>query len=66
MTFKPGTWVFYAPIALLPLLAALVIGSDSVRSGSWDAVYNNWFWLLVSIGLGIWVGWTTSANKGAP
>lgn len=28
---------------------------------SWFIVESNWVWMLVALGLGIWVGWRTSA-----
>ena len=26
-------------------------------------VTHHWFWMLVALGLGIWVGWYTSSDK---
>ncbi len=66
MTFRPAKWIVYAPVAALPLLAALVIGGDSAGSGSLAMVKGNWVWLLAALGLGIWFGWATSAQKDVP
>lgn len=30
---------------------------------SWFVVQSNWVWILVALGLGIWFGWATSADK---
>lgn len=27
---------------------------------TWFVVTSNWVWMLVALGLGIWVGWTTN------
>ena len=65
MPFRPAKWVFYAPVAALPLLAALAINRESA-AGSWGIVQGNWVWLLVALGLGIWFGWATFETKDAP
>ena len=31
MTFRPSKWVLYAPVAILPLLAAWVLNGNSVQ-----------------------------------
>lgn len=31
--------------------------------GGWIVAQANWVWLLVAMGLGIWVGWRTSGEK---
>jgi hypothetical protein len=64
MTFRPAKWILYSPVALLPLLAALVINGESIRAG--NIVQGNWVWLLTALGLGIWFGWATAARKDAP
>lgn len=28
---------------------------------TWFVVTSNWIWITVALGLGVWVGWTTSA-----
>lgn len=28
----------------------------------WYVVQQNWLWMLVALGLGIWVGWRTNTN----
>ena len=30
---------------------------------SWVVAESNWVWLAVSLGLGIWFGWATSAAE---
>ena len=30
---------------------------------SWFVVQSNWVWMRVSLGLGIWVGWSTSSGE---
>ena len=29
--------------------------------GTWVIVEQNWIWMIVALGLGIWVGWKTCA-----
>ena len=31
---------------------------------SWFLVEGNWMWMLVAMGLGIWVGWVSSGTRG--
>lgn len=31
--------------------------------GSWFVVEHHWLWMLVTLGLGIWVGWYTAAEQ---
>jgi len=31
-------------------------------SGTWILVQANWVWMLVAVGLGIWVGWASCAT----
>lgn len=58
MILRPAKWIFYAPVAALPLLAALALGGDSRPDSIVEA---NWVWLLAALGLGIWFGWATGA-----
>jgi hypothetical protein len=30
---------------------------------TWFVVENNWVWILAALGLGIWFGWATGANR---
>ena len=32
---------------------------------TWFVVEHHWFWLLVAMGLGIWVGWRESGDRPA-
>lgn len=27
---------------------------------SWYVVSSNWLWVVIALGLGVWVGWTTN------
>ncbi len=56
MTLRPTKWILHAPIALLPLLAALALKGDSGD----NVVQTSWVWLLAALGLGIWTGWATA------
>jgi len=31
---------------------------------TWFVVQANWVWIVVALGLGIWVGWATAAGDG--
>jgi hypothetical protein len=38
--------------------------SDSLNfSGTLFLLWFHWFWLVVAMGLGAWVGWRTAAEK---
>jgi hypothetical protein len=30
--------------------------------GSWILVQHNWIWVILALALGIWCGWSTSAQ----
>lgn len=68
---RPGQWLVHTPIILLPMLAALVIQkrvSGRAVDGFSLADYalllqHHWFWLAVTLGLGIWVGWHTAIDR---
>jgi hypothetical protein len=32
---------------------------------TWYVVQYHWFWLLVALGLGVWVGWRESGKRPA-
>ncbi len=27
---------------------------------SWYLISSNWLWIVIALGLGVWVGWTTN------
>lgn len=68
---RPVLWLLYSPIMVLPLLAALVIERPLLRRADrWfnladygALLQHHAFWLLVALGLGIWVGWYTAAVR---
>ena len=68
---RPGQWVIHTPVAILPMLAALFIdrpAADRAGGGFSLADYalllqQHWFWLVVTVGLGIWVGWHTAIDR---
>jgi hypothetical protein len=63
--------VTHTPLALLPLLAALFVQrplKGRAGEGLSFADYalllqHHWFWLAVTLGLGIWVGWHTAIDR---
>jgi len=68
---RPLQWVIHSPIILLPLLAALVI-QKPVTGLVWSSfslagfglmLQHHWFWLAVTLGLGVWVGWHTAIDR---
>lgn len=68
---RPITWLLYSPVAVLPLLAALVVDrpvegrtEDGFNMASFTLLaQHHWFWLAVTLGLGIWVGWYTAIDR---
>ena len=68
---RPGQWLVHTPIAILPMLAALFVdkpaaGLDGKRFSLADyalLLQQHWFWLVVTLGLGIWVGWHTAIDR---
>jgi hypothetical protein len=68
---RPAQWLIHSPVAILPVLAALFIQRPaSGRSGGpfnlTDYVLllqHHWFWLAVTLGLGVWVGWHTASER---
>ena len=65
MKLRLVKWILYAPVAALPLLAALVLGGDSTEGGLVKIAESNWVWLLTALGLGIWFGWATNTRNDA-
>ena len=68
---RPAQWLIYSPVAILPLLAALFIERPVGPGGggfSWRIMrlllQHHWFWLVVTLGLGVWVGWYTAIDRG--
>lgn len=69
---RPIQWLIYSPLAVLPLLAALFIehpvkgrAGQGFSLGDYALLlHHHWFWLVVTLGLGIWVGWHTAAGRG--
>lgn len=68
---RPGQWLVHTPIAILPLLAALFIDKPAWTNGGKGfsladyalLLQQHWFWLVVTVGLGIWVGWHTAIDR---
>jgi hypothetical protein len=68
---RPGQWLIHTPIAILPLLAALFIQRPVAgRAGGGFSLgdfalllQHHWFWLVVTLGLGVWVGWHTAIDR---
>ncbi len=68
---RPFRWVIHSPVMLLPLLAAIVI-QKPVAGWVWGSfslggiglmLQHHWFWLVVTLGLGVWVGWHTAIDR---
>jgi hypothetical protein len=74
MPLRPVKWLLYTPIATLPFLAALLhqkaAGKVSEGLPSLADVLllmrHHWTWMLVALGLGIWVGWYTAVDRPPP
>jgi hypothetical protein len=68
---RPGQWLLHTPIAILPFLAALFIQRPVAgRAGGGFSLgdfalllQHHWFWLVVTLGLGVWVGWQTAIDR---
>ena len=68
---RPFQWLIYSPVALLPMLAALYVQrpvKGRVGGGFNLADYglllqHHWFWMVVTVGLGAWVGWYTAIAR---
>jgi hypothetical protein len=68
---RPQQWLIYSPLVILPLLAALFIErpvEGRTAKGFSLADYelllqHHWFWLVVALGLGVWVGWYTAIDR---
>ena len=68
---RPLQWVIYSPVILLPLLAAVAIQkpaegwlwASSSLAGLGLMLQHHWFWLIVALGLGVWVGWHTAIDR---
>ncbi len=64
---KPMRWLAHLPLAILPFLAAAAIEGVSrdgaMRlSGTLVLLRAHWFWLMVALALGAWVGWRTAGE----
>jgi len=69
---RPARWLLHSPLAILPLIAALVVqgpaaGRDAGAGFSMDGfallLGHHWFWLAVTLGIGVWVGWHTAIDR---
>jgi hypothetical protein len=68
---RPFKWVTHTPVAVLPLLAALVVQRPSEGRGQGGfslpdyalLLQHHWFWLVLTLGLGVWVGWHTAIDR---
>lgn len=71
-TLRPAQWLLHSPVAALPMLAALFIQRPP-KGRAAEAAFNlpdyglllqhHWFWLVVTLGLGAWVGWYTATQR---
>lgn len=69
---RPARWLILAPLAILPLIAALVVqgpaagrdaGGDFSLAGYALLLQHHWFWLAVTLGIGVWSGWHTAIDR---
>lgn len=68
---RPGQWLIHTPIAILPMLAALFIDKPAATRAATGfsladyalMLQHHWFWLVVTLGLGVWVGWHTAIDR---
>jgi len=69
---RPARWLILAPLAILPLIAALVVqGPAAGRDAGGDfslasyalLLQHHWFWLAVTLGIGVWSGWHTAIDR---
>jgi hypothetical protein len=68
---RPAQWLIHSPIMIPPMLAALVIQKPvQGRAGGGFSLadfglllQHHWFWLAVTLGLGVWVGWHTAIDR---
>lgn len=66
-TLKPMRWLAHLPLAILPFLAAAAIEGRQLDratpfTGSLDLLGFHWFWMVVALALGAWVGWRTAGD----
>jgi hypothetical protein len=67
---RPMRWLAHLPLAILPFLAAAAIDGRQLASappltGSLELLRFHWFWMVVALALGAWVGWR-DAGEAAP
>ena len=67
---RPAQWLIHSPVAILPWLAAVFIQGppDEVEPGFrlpefLPLVQRHWYWMAVALGLGVWVGCYTAADR---
>lgn len=66
-TMKPMRWLAHLPLVILPFLAAAAIQGRQLDrampfTGSLDLLGFHWFWMVVALALGVWVGWRTAGD----
>ena len=67
---KPMRWLAHLPLAILPFLAAAAIEGrrldlSTPHTGPLFLLGYHWFWMVVALALGVWVGWRTAAEAAA-
>ncbi|MFN4141265.1 hypothetical protein [Aestuariivirga sp.] len=71
MPLRPVKWLLYTPVAVLPFLAALLHQGKAGEAEEGLPVFaellllfgHHWAWMLVALGLGVWVGWYTATDR---
>ena len=60
---RPAQWLIHAHLIVLPLCAAMVLEGQAEDRSAAVLLQHHWFWLVVALGLGIWVGWHTAIAR---
>ena len=65
---KPIRWLAHLPLAILPFLAAASIEGrrldlSTPLTGPLFLLGFHWFWMMLALALGAWVGWRTAGEE---
>ena len=65
---KPMRWLVHLPLAILPFLAAAAIEGrrldlSTPLTGPLFLLGFHWFWMMLALALGAWVGWRTAGEE---
>lgn len=65
---KPMRWLAHLPLAILPFLAAASIEGrrldlSTPLTGPLFLLGFHWFWMMLALALGAWVGWRTAGEE---